>query len=232
MDIDYRIRFPDGAVESFDLRLDPATLAFQPEAAAAPPEWTRLANNKCPNCPLNESDSPHCPVARNLAPMIDRFVDRLSFEEVDVEVLTSGREYRKRLSLQKAVSSLFGVVMSTSGCPILDKMRPMVMTHLPFSELEEGRYRAVSMYLLAQFFRGRKGLAADWTLKGLEAIYGAITLVNRAFTDRLRTIPSLEDASLNAVIGLDCFCLSDAGFMTRSLNKLERLFQTYLEKPE
>ncbi len=228
MDIKYRIHFPDGRNDSFDLSLEPATLAYQADAQPAPPEWTRLSNNKCPNCPLNEKDSPYCPVARNLEPMIKRFVDRLSFEEVDVEVLTAGREYRKRISLQKAVGSLFGVVMCTSGCPVLDKLRPMVMTHLPFAEIEEGRYRAISMYLLAQFFRARKNLAADWSLKGLEAIYAAVTLVNRAFVGRLHSIPSLEDASLNAIVGLDCFCLPNDGFMTRSLDKLERLFQMYL----
>lgn len=228
MDIKYRFHFPGDQNESFDLALDPADLSYQPAASTETPEWTRLENNKCPNCPLNEKDSPHCPVARNLAPMISRFINRLSYEEVDVEVITAGREYRKHISLQKAISSLFGVVMSTSGCPVLDKMRPMVMTHLPFSELEEARYRSISMYLLAQLFRARKGLAPDWELKGLETIYAAVTLVNRAFIGRLHAVPLLEDASLNAIIGLDCFCLSNERFMNRSLEKLERLFQMYL----
>lgn len=226
MEIKYRFLFDGGHEESFDVRLDPATLAYQRDASA-PPEWARLDNKKCRNCPLKPESEPYCPVARNLAPILARFIERLSFEEVDLIVVTGPREYRKRASLQKGISALFGLVMATSGCPILDKLRPMALTHLPLAELEESRYRAISMYLLAQFFRAGKGLPADWSLKGLEEIYAEIGKVNRDFAARLHTI-EMQDANLNAVVSLDCFCLGNSSIMTRSLQKLERIFQPYL----
>jgi hypothetical protein len=227
MKIVYQFIFPNAKEESFEVNLDPNTLSYRVEASAPAPEWTRLGNKKCRNCPLNEKDHPHCPVALSLAPVLLRFARHISFEEVDMVVTTDVREYRKRISLQRGISAIFGLIMATSGCPHLDKLRPMAFTHLPFSGLEETRYRAISMYLLAQYFRGRKGLAVDWELKGLESIYAEIGAVNRDFVSRLRTI-DMEDANFNAIVGLDCFCLTDSTAMTRSLDKLERLFHPYL----
>ena len=224
--INYRFKFPDGQEDAFTVDLDPATLAYRTPAAAAPPAWTALGHHQCGNCPLKAEASPQCPVAVNLAPAIDRFLNRLSYEEAEVWVTSPAREYHKGTSLQKAVSGLFGLIMVTSGCPILDKLRPMALTHLPFAEVEETRYRAISMYLFAQFFRARKGLSADWDLRELEKIEGDIGQVNRDFVERLRSLP-MKDANLNAIVSLDCFLLPTGAMLSRSLQKLERLFAPY-----
>ncbi|MFI5346464.1 MAG: DUF6901 family protein [Elusimicrobiota bacterium] len=225
--IQYRFHFADGQQESFDVNLDADTLSYQPDASAASPEWARLDNHKCQNCPLKTEESPYCPVARNLAPVIDRFVDHISFEEVDVVVSVPAREYRKRTSLQKGIGAIFGLIMATSGCPHLDKLRPMAFSHLPFAELAETRYRAIAMYLTAQYVRARKGLPPDWDLKGLERVYEDIGQLNRDFVDRLRTV-AMQDANFNAIVGLDCFCLSSDAVVSRSLDKLEMIFSSYL----
>lgn len=226
MKITYRFSFSDGREDSVVMNFDPETMAYLPDSQEAPPGWTRLGNAQCSNCPLKEKDSPYCPVARNLAPVIERFADRISFEPADVAVVTEAREYRKRVSLQKGIGAVFGLIMATSGCPVLDKLRPMAFMHLPMAEMTETRYRAISMYLLAQHMRSRKGLSADWDLKGLEKIYAEVARLNRGFIERLRRI-DMQDASSNALVGLDCFCLPDETRMTRSLDKLERLFRPY-----
>ena len=226
MQITYRFIFPGGHDESFAMRFDPETMAYQPDADAPAPEWARLENNKCGICPLKEADSPYCPVARNLAPVIARFVDRISFEETELVVVTEAREYRKRISLQRGIAAIFGLIMATSGCPALDKLRPMAASHLPMAEMGETRYRAITMYLLAQFFRERRGLPSDRDLAGLEKIYADVGLINRDFITRLRTI-DMQDANFNALVGLDCFCLRDTRVMTSSLDKLENLFKPY-----
>ena len=227
MQITYRFIFSDGKEESFAMDFDPETMAYRPPAAAPPPDWARLENNKCRNCTLKEASDPYCPVASSLAPVIARFIDHISFEDVEVVVVTPAREYRKRFSLQRGIAAIFGLIMATSGCPELDKLRPMAFSHLPLAEMGETRYRAISMYLLAQYFRKRKGLPADFELKGLEEIYTAIGVVNRDFIKRLRTI-DMQDANFNALAGLDCFCLGDDSIMSHSLDKLERIFQSYL----
>lgn len=227
MKIDYRFKFHDGKEDAFAIELDDATLAYRAPAGAPPPEWTALGNHQCGNCPLKAETSPLCPVAANLAPAIERFHDRLSYEEVDVWVTTPARQYFKHVSLQKAVSGMFGLIMASSGCPVLDKLRPMTLTHLPFAEMEETRYRATSMYLFAQFFRARKGLPADLNLSGLHQIETEIGKVNRDFVDRVRSMP-MKDANLNALVNLDCFLMPTAGMLERSIQKLERIFAPYL----
>ncbi|MDD5657185.1 MAG: hypothetical protein PHF00_08015, partial [Elusimicrobia bacterium] len=218
-----------GARESvFTLRLDPGTLALLPADAGEPPEWTRLGNRKCPHCPLAESSHRHCPVARNLAPVVAEFGPRISFEEADISILTAEREYRRRAPLQAGVSSLMGAVMAASGCPHLDMLRPMVCTHLPFASIEETVYRAISMYLMAQYFRSQRGLAPDWDLTRLVSIYEAVGLVNRSFVERLRTI-QLQDAALNALVKLDCFAsITSAQIAGKALQGVEGRFAAYL----
>ena len=103
----------------------------------------------------------------------------------------------------------------------------MAFTHLPLADMGETKYRAIAMYLFAQYFRARKGLTAGWELKGLEAIYTDIGAVNQDFIRRLRDI-EMQDANYNAIAGLDCFCLSDGAVMAFSLDKLERIFAPYL----
>ena len=227
MQITYRFVFADGKEESFAMNFDPETMAYVSDVSAPAPEWTRLENSQCRNCPLKKDEDPHCPVARNLAPVISRFVDRISFEEADTVVSTEAREYRKRISLQRSVAAIFGLIMATSGCPVLDKLRPMAFNHLPLADMRETRYRAISMYLFAQYFRERKGLRAEWDLKGLEKIYADIGIVNLDFIERLRAI-DMEDANFNALAGLNCFVLGDEAIMSRSLDKLEKIFQSYL----
>ncbi|HBL18776.1 MAG: hypothetical protein A2X36_17520 [Elusimicrobia bacterium GWA2_69_24] len=229
MDLSYRFRFDDGREKSFELKLDPKTLTLQSPERGSSPDWVRLGNHRCTNCPLSAAEFPDCPVAKNLVEVIEQFKDSISFHEVDISIRTKNREYRKRAPVQNGVSGLIGVVMVTSGCPNLDKLRPMVCTHLPFADVHETMYRALSMYLLAQYFRHKKGKEPDWELKRLVEIYDAIGIVNRCFTDRLRTA-RIEDASLNALVSLDCFAtMTVALLMDQSLPQLETLFHAYLK---
>ncbi len=224
----YRFRWKDGRRREFAVLLSPPGLRLAQPPRESLPDWTRLENRQCPNCPLTPADSPRCPAAASMADLVELFKDCLSTEVVEAEILTENRDYRKTISAQEGVSSLMGLYMATSGCPILDKLRPMVFTHLPFSTLKETVYRAVSAYLTAQFLRHKKGLPADWELTGFKRLYEDIATVNRAFAKRLMDV-AVQDASLNALVKLDCL----AGFTAFSIEKtfvreLEELFSAYL----
>ena len=229
MELRYVFTPDSGPKKEFAVHLDSDTLDYRGAQDGEPPEWTRLEYKQCPNCPLKPADSPRCPVAVNIAPVAAAFKDSISFEEVDVEVVAEGRSYRRRVPMQAGVSAIFGLVMASSGCPILDKLRPMVFTHLPFPSLLESEYRAMSMYLLGQFFVARKGGKPDWSLDGLAAIYEAIGVVNMHFIERLRAF-SAEDANANALVKLDCFGAFTTSAIRRgskSMNWLEGLFKSY-----
>ena len=145
---------------------------------------------------------------------------------------TDQREYIKHTTVQQALSSLLGIYMVTSGCPIMDKLRPMVRFHLPFATREETMYRVLAMYLMAQYFRQRNGREPDWEMENLVHMYEDVTVVNKSFVDRLNQIAT-DDANANALIILDCF----ANYIVMSVDEgtladIEVLFKAYLNEKE
>ena len=229
MHIRYRFTQPDGVERTFDVTLAPDTLALIPRAdAAEPPAWTALDNHQCPNCPLAPAPGARCPVAVNVDPVIQSFHDAISYEVAEIFVETDARTYTKRAPLQQGISGLIGLIMVTSGCPVLDRLRPMVRNHVPFATLEETTYRAMAMYMLSQFFVKRQGGEPDWDMRGLTAVYAEVRKVNKAFVPRLRTL-QIEDASLNAVVNLDVFAsFTSMSIASDTLDEVEALFSAYL----
>jgi len=82
--------------------------------------------------------------------------------------------------------------------PILNKLRPMLATHLPFMSSEESTYRTVSMYLTAQYFLHKSGQPADWELKHLLDLLKECRATNSGYCGRLRSL-GIGDAALNAL---------------------------------
>ncbi len=227
--IQYKFNFLSGDEKTFIIDMDPVTLNLTQKNGSLPPDWTYLDNNKCANCPLDSATTSRCPVAVSLVGAIDYFKDQLSSDQVDVEVTLPNRQYKSRQAMSTAVSSLIGIYMVTSGCPILGKLKPMVRTHLPFANLTESLYRFVSMYMLGQFFAHRKGRKPDFEMQGLVVLLEGMRTVNKSFCQRLYGVVE-KDASLNALVHLDCFADNTAfAVEKKGLEDLEKTFDAYLE---
>ena len=225
----YTFRFDGGETKTFTVQLERDSLHLVGLSQAPPPEWTRLAAFRCGHCPLDGTKYEHCPVAANLVDLVDFFRDSVSHQAVDLLIQTEERSYGKRTSLQSGVSSLLGIYMVTSGCPVMGRLKPMVRFHLPFATLEETKYRAISMFLVAQYVRERKGQTPDWSLRGLVKIYEDIALVNQNFADKLQAL-KVRDAQLNAIAILSSF----AEFTSMSIDygevdELDALFDGYTD---
>ena len=108
----------------------------------------------------------------------------------------------------------------------MDKLRPMVRFHLPFGSIEETVYRAVSMYLTAQYLLMRQGKTPDWDLTKLVEIYRAVNDVNRGISNRLASA-SEEDANTNAVVILSAYAEMIPFSIERHLAELEYIFSEY-----
>jgi hypothetical protein len=225
----YTFRFADGSEKRFEITLDPATLALIPPAEPSRPDWTKLGYHQCEQCPLKAEVS-HCPVAVNLASLVESFKDTLSHENIEATVETAQRTYSKRTSLQQGLSSIIGIYMVTSNCPVMDKLRPNARFHLPFASVEETMYRAVSMYLTAQYFRMKRGEEPDWTLKHLSEIYQGVWRVNKGITDRL-SHASAQDANMNAVIVLSTFGSALDNYLEECLADIAPLFEPSAKPP-
>ena len=211
--------------KEFRIKLHSRTLELIHEPYGKLPTWANLEFSQCSNCTLKKEEHTYCPVAANIVQITEFFKDSSSFEEVAIQLETEEREYSKRTSLQKGVSSMLGIIMVTSGCPILNKLKPMVRFHLPFANIEETIYRAVSMYLVKQYFRRRKGLEPDWELQSLMNDYKEIHTVNQAFYKRLSFMKG-KDANVNALIILDNFAnYINFTLDSNKLSKIEWMFE-------
>jgi len=102
----------------FDVRLNGETLNLIQSKRESYPEWVNLSFFKCLSCPLEEVHYSHCPIAANLIDLVDFFRDMVSYDEVGLQIHCEERIYYKYTTLQQGISSLVGIYMVTSGCPI------------------------------------------------------------------------------------------------------------------
>jgi hypothetical protein len=226
----YKFSFDDGAEKQFEIALDGETLDLLETNDQPKPEWTRLKFSQCENCPLPESVE-YCPIAVNLSKLVDAFEAHASYEAAVVTVETAQRTYLKKTTLQKGLSAIIGIYMSTSNCPVMDDLRPMTRFHLPFANSIETFFRSISSYLTAQFLLMKRGKEPDWELTGLREIYKAVNLVNKGMSQRLLDA-SEKDANVNAVVILHSFGDGISYFIDSGLVEIEPMFNVFLKDIE
>jgi len=225
----YNFDIESGKQVTFLIRLNDETLECLNEPASSLPDWTRLAYNQCQSCPLSTDDHDYCPVAVNLYEVFEQFREVKSFERAEITITSPDRTYFKKSDVQQGLSSLLGILMATSGCPVMDKLRPMVRTHLPFASTRETLFRVVSMYIMSQYFRKRRGLPTQDDLNGLLSIYQEVEKVNTGMSARMREFYK-TDANINALVILTC--LGQHAQLTledEMYEELETLFSAYFE---
>jgi hypothetical protein len=169
----------------------------------------------------------YCPAAAALDELVARGGEMASFQQMRVEVETPERTVSSNTTAQRGYSALMGLLMAVSGCPHTAFFKPMARFHLPLASEEETVYRAVSMYLLAQYFRRCQGLDAEAGLNGLRDLYQNIGKVNKGMADRLRAA-SREDSTVNALILLDMLARAVPFVIEDSLEDVRHLFSAYL----
>ena len=226
MRISYQFSFEDGTQHRFTVNLHTESLSVIPPKDQPSPRWARLQNCRCERCQLDESKERYCPIAVNISHVVDFFKAYNSHDKVEVLVMTDARAYGKKTTVQNGLGSLLGIYMASSGCPSMEKLKPMARFHLPFASVEETVFRSTSAYLLGQYFLKKHGEAADLDLVELADFYKGIQDVNRGMSERLRGVVG-KDAVNNAVICLDMFAKELPYAIEDSLEELEGLFRVY-----
>lgn len=215
--IQYDFQFPDGTrwQHSVALREQPFPLE------ALLPDWTQLEFHRCEGC---EYQGARCPVAvRLIEPFSIMDGALVSHREVEVTVHTQNRTYVKKTDVQEGLSSLFGLIMATSGCPSMDFFRPLASTHLPFSTYDDTLFRVLSAYFLRHHLDKTNG-SGD-VIGDLSAIYAQVGGVNRGIIGRLRAAAlNKGDAASNALIILDAFAMIIPASLEEKLDELKVLF--------
>ncbi len=220
----YHIRLEDGQSTRFNITLDLNTLTMMPTLPEPYPSWTRLDYNQCECCPISPKKTKYCPIAVNITELVDRFKDILSHKNCLVVCETMDRTYSKKTSAMEGLTSVFGIVMATSNCPVMDFLKPMARFHLPFSSVEETTARSTSFFLLGQYFEYKKGRVDSFDFDKLEKRYARVQLVNEGLLSRIRSLGN-QDADKNAIITLHSISQFLSMEMDFSLNTIAHLFE-------
>lgn len=197
--ITYHYQFADGSDWSFPVDLNrpaPAT----PLRGEGFPAWSVLDFHRCPSCPM-AGQCTHCPVALDLAPLFERFSSLTSILRVTVRVEGPERVCTTETDAQMGLKALMGLVMASSACPVLARLRSQALFHLPFASVEETLYRTVGDYLIKQYFIMKDGGTPDFALAGLDSLYRDLAELNIHFFKRIEAACA-KDANLNALIVL------------------------------
>ena len=218
--VEYEFTLADGRIHRFVVGSDDD----RPITAELPP-WTALHFHQCDNCPLSADHTPRCPAAVDVFRIAERFADKLSYERVHVRVQRHDRTFEMDCDVQTGLGSLLGLVMASSGCPILGQLQGLARFHLPFAEFEETLFRTVGLYLLRQYFVAKDGGVPDFELAGLARLYDDLQEVNRAFKRRIEGV-SPRDASINAVTLLFSLSALVALSLDSGLEQLRQLVNT------
>lgn len=225
--IQYRFRLGDGQEDAYQVELDPSRIESILPDIPKIPNWTNLDFNQCENCTLTLNQTLRCPAALSMVRLVNKFAQLLSYDDITVVVVTGERVIYKKTTIQRGVCSLMGLLMATSGCPMMSFFKPMAWFHLPFSSTEETIWRALSSYLLAQYYRYQDGHSPDMQFEGLSRIYSEIQTVNISFAKRLRAA-CRHDSMVNAIILLDMFAQSMPTAIDESLDEIRHMFEPYL----
>jgi hypothetical protein len=231
--ISYLFEFADREPIRYELTLDGDSFLLEAPATDRLPDWTALEFEQCPNCPLSSSQHSHCPVAKNLVPIITDWSDVISFDEVRLTVTNPDRTVTADTTAQKGLSSLLGLVMATSACPHTTFFRPMAYFHLPLANQEETLIRATSSFLLVQYFLSQGGGEHNLNLDELAKVYERIRVVNESLCKRIQSL-NTRDASANAMVILHLLSCVMPWSFDQSLEQVRNLFQpviAMLEEP-
>lgn len=218
----YQFDFPNGQQKQFRVAFDNQSLRSKLSNGSEYPDWTQLEYNQCIGCPLTSEDYLYCPLAVNLVPIIYWCKDLVSYDEVDVTIISAEREVRAHTSLQRAISSLLGLLMSSSACPKMKFLRPLARFHLPLATHEETIFRAVSATLLKKHFNGSEKNAEP--LNELKQQYKELQNLNRFIAERIRGAIKY-DAAVNAIVLLDVLSKQVSFSIDDSLQQIRYLFE-------
>lgn len=213
--------------EQFELEFDATTIELINTIESTPPRWTTLTYEQCPHCPLDPADHPHCPVALNLAPVIGRFDKLMSFDKINVKVISLERHVIQNTSAQEGLSSLMGLLIAGSSCPYTHFFKPMARFHLPFASRDETLWRATATFLLSRYFSEKQLKREDLRLGGLVTIYNDVAKLNDAMVQRIRAASS-KDSAVNALVHLDVFAKFLMPPLEDALAQIQPIFDPFI----
>ncbi len=218
----YIFVFPDGNQKSFKIALNTFSLSLN-TCPVSPPKWAWLKHHQCKPCSLSAAVHTFCPAALAITSLVTTFQDTVSHKACVVSCVSKDRTVTKETTVQDGLASILGLLMATSGCPIMDFFRPLAMFHLPFSTVDETIFRVFTTYMLRQYYRRSEKQNAGIELKDIKKHYTLVKQVNNGMLERIRDITQF-DADKNAIVTLDSLAQILEMEIDTNLESLRNLF--------
>jgi hypothetical protein len=231
VDITYRISLDENKTEVFDFIFDAENFDLINNTVENPPQWTELEFRQCSHCPLNSEEHKHCPVALQMANIVDRFESTHSIDEVVMEVQMDEKTIRQKTALQRVIASMLDLVFPISGCPKTEHMKPLARFHTPLASEEETVFRVTSMYLLGQYFQSTTSKGGDIEFDGLTRIYEELHILNKSVASRIQHA-TRSDSTKNAVTLLDMYSTLVPVLLEDQLAEMRGFFKAYIPEGE
>lgn len=197
----YEFSFLDQSSLVYTISLDPVSHHIN-VCPITPPPWADLLHHQCSPCSLKTDTHPYCPVALVIAELVEKFKNTASYTPCTVSCTSAERIVSKETVVQDGLSSILGLLMATSGCPIMDFFRPMARFHLPFSTVDESIFRVTATYLLHQYYLNQGGDSSTFSLFEMKSHFTKVKEVNRGMLERILDVAVL-DADRNAIVTLN-----------------------------
>lgn len=202
-DIEYRIVTAGGLAAEFTIRLDESGRLREPRCDDA--LWAERVPGGCPDC---RAASAKCLAASAIAPVVERFRDVGSLEQVHAVVRQDDRHCEIRCTAPRALASIMGLLIAASGCHKSMPFRAMALYHQPFATADETLTRAAGFWLLNRW--AGDSLCADSPFDDLIEAWADLEEINQQLSRRLHSICP-TDAAPNGLAFLDA--LAKIGMM-------------------
>jgi hypothetical protein len=198
--IDYQIRKPCGTEIHIPIQLDERGLKRSDEERAgleAPSGASEYMGADCRAC---ERHYGRCKAETAIVDVAERFDDLHSTDRITTEVTIEGRTVSLESPAPRALASLMGLLMASSGCPRLIPFRAMALFHQPFATAEENVVRAAGFWLIRCWTQGTTTDESPFT--ALQEVWDSLEDVNRHVGEKLLARTS-SDAASNGIAFLD-----------------------------
>lgn len=199
---EFRIRWGDGRRFEYGIELDYNTWTpVAPPKKSRQPAWTRLSHKQCAHCPLRGPE--RCPAAVPLVPVVEAIRKERSGAPATTEIrsLDGRRRYRLRGGLSEVFGPLVKLLLTTSGCPILDRLRPAIRLGAPLATPDQLTRAILAGGLLGEFARTGGSTTEPAFKAALRVLIDDADAAVAGLLERVRSL-NPKDAVVNALLGL------------------------------
>lgn len=163
------------------------------------PDWVKLNEQQCPQCPFSADKLEWCPCAVELIELVERFPNLPSYEKLKYELKRDDLYMQKEMDAQNALAGIFFLRLTFSGCPIFKSDVWSWKYFSPATDLNNILFRRLAINLVCDKLSKEEDKDFSSYLHNEEEILQSLFYLKK----RLENVKAIEkDAIFNAIVVL------------------------------